>query len=371
MRPVQIDPSDPMVIAYTSGSTGIPKGAVRSFQSHNAFHAITAKEFGFSEKDYSLMVMPVFHINSIVFGLTTLAVGGSVYVYRSTGYDAREFLEVMQDERITFTSLVPAHYYDMLKCNPGDYDLSSVQKMLCSSAPVTTQMKTEIMRFLRNAGLYEAYGLTEGGMGSLLSPHEQFTHPSSIGKPCLETEVLVLDDEGQPVENGKIGRLYLRSPMTFTHYLGLPEETEEAIRKDGFIWTGDMATQDDQGYLYFKGRKGDIINSGGEKISPIGAEGVISELPYVDTVVVIGLYHPRWGEGVTAVIVPKEGYTPSSEEVITAVKRSHLPNHEAPQGVITITKDQLKWVPATKKLNRAALREDMGLKFPEFYTDQR
>ncbi|MCK4613606.1 MAG: AMP-binding protein, partial [Thermoplasmata archaeon] len=143
-----VEPEDTWILLYTSGTTGRPKGVVRSHESYIAFYLINAVDFGFNEHDTCLNIMPLHHVNSTFFTFTFTYIGGSMYVHPARGFKAQEMLEIVERERITFISLIPTHYSLILDL-PAElrkrYDTTSLRKLLCSSAPVQRQMKLEIM----------------------------------------------------------------------------------------------------------------------------------------------------------------------------------------------------------------------------------
>ena len=173
---IEVDDEAPWTITYTSGTTGKPKGVVRSHRSFAAYNWIQGMNFGFSEDDRALLVMPMSHINSIFFSWALVWTGGGICIYNRASFDPEHYIKIMQDEKVTFTSLVPTHYVmllDLPDAVKAKYDVSHMRKLLCSSAPVRKETKIQAMDYWKNAGLYEEYGCTEAGGMTLLRPHEQ------------------------------------------------------------------------------------------------------------------------------------------------------------------------------------------------------
>ena len=231
---VRVDPKEIWIHLYTSGITGRPKGVIRSHESYISFYLINAVDFGFNENDIGLIVMPLCHVNSTFYSFVFTYIGGGVYVHRAHAYDPEEILQIIDREKITYTSLVPTHYILMLNL-PAEvkakYDTSSMRKLLISSAPARRETKLGIMEMFPNAELFEAYGSTEAGLVTLLKPHEQYTKLGSIGKECAGTDILkLLDEEGNEVPVGEVGELYSRGPMMFDEYWKLPEKTASSFR---------------------------------------------------------------------------------------------------------------------------------------------
>jgi len=171
----EVRPSDTWVLIYTSGTTGKPKGVLRSHESHIAYYALNAIDFGFTSNDICMNVMPLCHINSVYFTFTFLYIGASVYIHPALSFRAEEVLEIIEREKITFISLIPTHYNIILSVSDKGrkWDVSSIRKLLCSSAPVRQKMKMEIMDFIPGMQLYVAYDSTELNSVTILQPEEQ------------------------------------------------------------------------------------------------------------------------------------------------------------------------------------------------------
>lgn len=315
----QVRPEDAWVLLYTSGTTGTPKGVVRSHESYVAFYLINGVDFGFTEDDICLNIMPLCHVNSTFFSFTFTYIGASLYIHPARRFDPVEILEIIQRESITFISLIPTHYNLILNV-PSDkrreYDVSSIKKLLCSSAPARKEMKKAVMEMFRGVQLYEAYGSTEAGIVTVLKPHEQMTKLGSIGRESCGTGLVrILDGEGNPVPVGQVGELYSRGPMLFDEYYKLPEKTSESF-KNGWFTARDMAKEDEDGYFYIVDRKDNMIITGGEHVYPSEVEEVIAQHPSVFDVAVVGVPHEKWGEAVRAAVILKEGKTASEQEII-------------------------------------------------------
>jgi len=224
-------PEDIWILIYTSGTTGVPKGVLRTHESHVAFYLLNACDFGFSYHDICLNVMPLCHINSVFYTFTFLYLGGSAYIHPARSFRAEEILEIIEREKITFISLIPTHYNLILNVPPEarKHDVSSIKKLLCSSAPVRKQMKLAIMDFFPGVELYEAYGSTEAGIVTILKPEDQLKKLGSIGYEALGTDfVKILDEEGKEVAPGEVGEIFSRGPMLFSGYYKLPEKTKKS-----------------------------------------------------------------------------------------------------------------------------------------------
>ncbi|MDL2322087.1 AMP-binding protein [Desulfosarcina sp. OttesenSCG-928-B08] len=356
----EVLPEDAWILIYTSGTTGKPKGVIRSHRSHIAFYLINGLDMGFGEDDYCLNIMPLCHINSTFYTFTFLYIGASVYIHPSLFFRAPDLLRIVEAERITFISLIPTHYNLILTVDEENRgrDVSSIRKLLCSSAPVRRQMKQEIMAFFPNAELYETYGSTEAGSVTGLKPKDQMKRAGSIGKEVLGTDfVRLLDIEGNDVPVGEVGEIYSKGPMLFDGYYKLPEKTA-SVFKDGWFSAGDMGRRDDEGYFYIVDRKDNMIITGGENVYPSEVEEVVGSHVDVFDCACIGVPDEKWGEKIVAVVTLKAGVekTAATSDAIQAMCREKLAAYKRPKDVIFIQSEEMPRT-ATGKILHRKLRE--------------
>jgi acyl-CoA synthetase (AMP-forming)/AMP-acid ligase II len=289
---------------------------VRSHESYTAFYLINGVDFGFTEQEVCMTVMPLYHVNSTFFSFAVTYIGGTLYIHPAQNFDPVEVLEIIEREKITFMSLIPTHYSMILSAPKGKHDTSSIKKLLCSSAPARREVKKQVMEFFPGVELFEGYGSTEAGIVTVLKPYEQLTKLGSIGRESCGTDVVkLLDESGDPVPVGEVGELYSRGPMLFDEYYEMPEKTEASFRGKWFT-ARDMARQDEDGYFYLVDRKDNMIITGGEHVYPSEVEEVIGGHPKVMDVAVVGLPDEKWGEAVKAVVVLKEGEKSDEKEII-------------------------------------------------------
>ncbi len=354
-----VAPQDTWILIYTSGTTGKPKGVVRSHESHIAFYLINGIDFGFNEHDVCLNVMPLCHINSTFFTFTFTYIGATVYIHPARSFQPEQILDIIQKQKITFISLIPTHYNLILNSSQKakNYDVSSIRKLLCSSAPVHKKMKLDIMGFFPGVQLYEGYGSTEAGIVTVLKPEDQLRKLGSIGKESLGTDFIkLLDEDGQDVAPGEVGELYSRGPMLFDEYYKLPDKTAQAFQGEWFS-AGDMARKDEDGFYQIVDRKDNLIITGGENVYPSEIEEVVGSNDCVFDCAVIGIPDDKWGEKVVAVVIPKGNETVEiTEKMIADCCKQQMAGYKRPKEILFIKEEDMPRTPTGKILHRK-LRE--------------
>ncbi|MFX1502668.1 MAG: AMP-binding protein [Promethearchaeota archaeon] len=360
---VKVNPEDTWVILYTSGTTGKPKGVIRSHRSYIAFFLINEAEFSFTHQDYGMILMPLSHVNSTFYSFVFTYLGAPVYIHIEYKFEPEKVLKIIADEKITFTSMIPTHY-NLILSLPEEvkqkYDLSSVKSLLTSSAPATKQMKLDVMELFKKTKLFEAYGSTEAGLVTLLRPEDQMKKLGSIGKECIGSDRLkILDEDGNEVPVGEIGELYSRGPQMFDKYYKLPEKTNDSFKGDYFS-AGDMGKKDEDGFYYLVDRKANMIISGGEHVYPSEVEEVVISHPSVVECAVVGLQDYKWGESVTAVcVLNKEVATPDSDAFNKDMHQyceDKLARFKIPKKFLCISSDEMPRTGSGKVIHRR-LRE--------------
>jgi long-chain acyl-CoA synthetase len=331
-----VDERQPFCIAYTSGTTGRPKGVLISHRSRVLTFYASALEWGLGTGRRSIAVAPMYHGAGFAFGYTPVFTGGTISMLRAWNPEA--LLEMIERDRAQSVFLVPTHA-QMIK-SLGDealrrYDLSSLDTLYFNAAALPVALKEWVLDAFPGAGVHELYGSTEGGIITNLRPADARRKAGSVGHPWYLTEVRVVDDEGKPVAAGEPGELFSRSPYLMNGYLNDPEATAACTTDDGFLTCGDVVTVDDEGFIRIVDRKKDLIISGGVNVYPRDVEEAVLRHPSVVEVAVVGVPHETWGETVVAYVVPKPGESLGVEE-LDAHLRPLLAAYKIPKQVVKV-----------------------------------
>lgn len=358
------DAADIWTIMYTSGTTGRPKGVMRTHESYLAQYYLNDVNIGARPTDKVMLVMPMCHVNSIFYSFPYTLLSAPVFVYNMVSFDPVDLLKTIETYKITFVSLVPTHYIMLLSLPEdvrGQIDVSSIRQLLISSAPARKDLKLAIMAYFKNAELWEAYGSTEGGLVTLLRPEDQFKKLGSIGKEIFGTDrIRILDEDRKEVPDGQVGELFYRTPMLFKEYLKEPEKTKLAFF-EGWSSAGDMCYRDPDGYYTLVDRKANMIITGGENVYPSEVENIVGAHEAVKDIAVIGVPDDKWGESVKAIVVLNKGYTPGealAKEILDCTK-GKLAGYKRPKTIDFIGDDEMPRTPTGKILHRI-LRERYG-----------
>jgi fatty-acyl-CoA synthase len=322
---------EPVLILYTSGTTGVPKGALLSHRMLTWNAVNTQISWGLRENDVTPTFAPLFHAGGLNVLTTPLYhCGGTVVLLRSS--EPARILEVIERERCTLVFAVPT-VFQMLMEHPAfeRTDLSSLRFCVTggSSCPLPV-----IRRYgERGLLLRQGYGLTEVGVNCFsLAPEDALRKAGSVGRPVFHSRARIVDEEDRDVARGEVGELVLAGPHVCSGYWRRPEETARAAR-GGWWHTGDLARCDEDGYYYIVGRKKDLFISGGENVYPAEVEQVLLAHPGIAEAAVIGRPDARWGEVGLAVVVPREPGGLSAEEVLTFCA-GRLARYKIPRTVV-------------------------------------
>ena len=312
-RAVDLDREEPASILYTSGTTGLPKGATLShanvvFNSHTA-----ANHSGYTENDRLALFLPIFHVfgQNYIMNATFTACATMV-LYRR--FVPEDILNSIQNDRVTMFFAVPTIYIYLLNMDLSAYDLSSIRYEFSAASTLPNEIADQWHeRFGRP--IYEAYGLTE------CSPFACYNHDfrrkyGSVGTPVENVEIKILDENDNEVPRGEWGEICIKGPGVMKGYWNRPEETAEALR-NGWLHSGDTGTMDEEGYIFIVDRVKDMINAAGFKVWPAEVEEYLYRHPAIKELAVYGVPHPEKGEAVQAAVVLKEGAAATSEEIIS------------------------------------------------------
>lgn len=326
-----IEEWEPMSIPYTSGTTGRPKGVVVSHRSRTLNYLAMSVEYGcYSSEDRSLAVAPLYHGAGLSFALAPIFFGGFCEIVPH--FDPEYVLSRLSEQSITNVFMVPTHFSSIFALSSETLAALQPRDLKCiisNASPLSQVMKERIVEYFGEGLLFECYGSTEGGVVSNLRPYDQLRKERCVGLPFPGTEIELIGEDGEPVNTGEIGEILSLSPYLFNEYWRLPEQTASVIR-DGWYASGDLAYQDDEGYLYIVDRKNDMIISGGINVFPREVEEALLRHPAVLEAAVYGVPDEHWGDAVWASVVLRDGMTVTTEDVLESchtLSRYKRPKH--------------------------------------------
>jgi fatty-acyl-CoA synthase len=359
---ISVEEQDPHVILYTSGTTGFPKGAVLSHQAH-VLHALSlALATGNRPDDVGVVVYPLFHTGGPDCLVLPHFLTSATLVILDGG-DAPAILSAVERHRLTNIFCVPTVWRRLLRrLDEAPCDVSSVRRCLGSSDTLPPDLLDGILaRF--DAEVFVTYGLTEAGciLTVCRLTRDSRAKIGSVGTALPLVELRLVDSSGRKVALGKVGEVTARAPTIMREYWNMPEQTAATLR-DGWLYSGDLARFDEEGYLMIAGRAKDVIISGGENVYPVEVERVLKAHPRICDAAVVGVPDPEWGESVLAVVVPEEEHPPAAEEVIAWV-RERLAGFKKPRYVEFVA--TLPVTTATGKVQKAVLRERYAAQYQQ------
>jgi fatty-acyl-CoA synthase len=299
-----VSPDDPMILMYTSGTTGVPKGALLPHRK-TLFNSLNAQLFfDLTGRDRVLVALPLFHsFGLLILAVPTLYAGGTIFLEKR--FDAAAVWDTVSRHGIHFFGGVPTQFRELLEvlgeAPEGRYDLSSLRFLFTAGSAIPV----ETVRAYQERGLIlkQGFGQTETSILCCLEARDALRKAGSVGRPVFHAEIRVVAIDSfdlephawRPVEPGETGEIVVRGPITMLGYWNQPAATAETLRGD-WLRTGDLATVDDEGFLTLVGRARQMYISGGENVYPAEIEAVYAEHPSVDEVAVVGVPDEKWGE---------------------------------------------------------------------------
>ena len=341
-----VSPEDPVLFVYTSGTTGVPKGAVLTQRNLVAYTNSEIKATGFQKEDSLLLDLPLNHVGGAVMAVVTCLNAGAKLVMVDT-FDPVETLRLIQDEKITIMGQVPAQYaLQLLNPDVEKYDLSSIRTAIVSSQPCPSELILEIQKRM---GIFpqNAYGLTEstGCFTFTLPTDSEEKLKYTVGLPIEGVEMAIVDPDNTMLPRGEVGEVAIRSEYVMKGYWNRPEEDARVFDKNGFLHTGDMGRIDEDGYLVLVGRKKEMYIRGGENVYPPEVEEEIAKYPDIFMVAVLGRPDPIMGEVGRAYVVLKPGSSMQPDELKDFLK-DKLARYKIPEDIII--REQLPLTPLGK-----------------------
>ena len=320
---VPLDRNDASMLLYTSGTTGFPKGAIYTHGSTLLGMFVHVHAIG-SRGTHRVMLPSPLYSAAGTAGIYCATLVGSTSVI--VNFDPETVLETLTREKITFTNLVPTTIQRLLARDDLDrHDLSALDTILYGGSPMPVPLLRDARRRLPHVRFRQTFASTETGTaGTVLEPadhvlaldNRDYEHRLlSCGKPQVGVEVAIFDEEGREAPNGTVGEIGVRTEANMAGFWGNPEATAESMR-NGWVFTGDMARRDEDGYFYLVDRKKDLIVTGAFNVYPSEVERVLQEHPSVLEVAVIGVPSLEWGEAIKAVVVRRPDDSTEASELI-------------------------------------------------------
>ena len=357
-----ITSEDVAQIYYTSGTTGRPKGVMLSHKNVTTHALGTIAEIHLTDRDVWIHVAPLFHLADAWATWAVTWVGGTHVLVRE--FDAKVVLETIEKEKVTLTNLIPTMLNLMVNHQDvGKYDYRSLRVLLSGGAPIAPEVVRKIVETFK-CDYIQTYGMTETSPYLTLSilkehldrlPYEdRLRFKSKTGREFIGVELKVINDRGEEVKKDEkeVGEIIVKGDIVTKGYWKLPEETAKSI-KDGWLYTGDMAVMDEQGYVTIVDRKKDMILTGGENVYSTEIENVLYMHPAILECAVIGVPDEKWGEAVKGIVVLKPGQKATTQEIIQFCKE-RIAHYKAPKSI-----DFIDALPRTGsgKIHKKGLRD--------------
>ncbi len=358
----RITDDDIAQIYYTSGTTGRPKGVMLSHKNVNTHALGTIAELHLTDSDVWIHVAPLFHLADAWATWAITWVGGTHVLIRE--FDAKIVLETIEREKVTLTNLIPT-MLNLMVNHPevGRFDYSSLRVLLSGGAPIAPEVVRKVVETFK-CDYIQTYGMTETSPYltlSILKDHlkklsyeDQLRFKSKTGREFIGVELKVVNERGGEIKRDEkeVGEIIVKGDIVTKGYWKLPEETKKSI-KDGWLYTGDMAVMDEEGYVTIVDRKKDMILTGGENVYSTEVENILYMHPATLECAVVGVPDQKWGEAVKGIVVLKPGQKATAEEIIQFCK-DRIARYKAPKSI-----DFIDALPRTGsgKIHKKGLRD--------------
>jgi acyl-CoA synthetase (AMP-forming)/AMP-acid ligase II len=355
---VKLTAEDDAGLYFTSGTTGDPKATLLCHR--NLEHVASNEVFSHREnrQDCFLLLPPLYHTGGKMHWFGTLMGGGRAVLTTGTErVTAKIILDALANEKVTICMILVPWLQDIVtalergEMKMSDYDISALRLVHSGAQPIPSVLVKRFLKYFPGISYDENYGLTESSGPCLHLGLENFHKLGSFGYPRFSIDAKVIDDKGNEVPRGTVGEIILRGANIMKGYFKNPEKTAAAL-KDGWLYTGDLARQDEEGFISYVDRKKDLIISGGENIYPVDLESVLIGQPKVKDVAIIGIPDDRYGEVVAAIVQAKEG-ADLTEAEMRAYYEPQLPKYAWPRFIYF---DKVPRNP-TGKIEKPKLRE--------------
>lgn len=363
----EIEDDDTTILMFTSGTTGRPKAVPMTHDTFGAYILDNVDPADPEVEEKNVLTVPLYHVAGIQ-GMLAAAYGGRTVVLMQQ-FAVKDWLEIVQDEKADRAMLVPTMIKQIID-DPefSSFNLSSLSVITYGAAAMPFPVIKKAIELFPGVSFINAFGQTETGSTiTMLGPEDHIIEgteeekekklnrlSSSIGKPLPDVEVMIVDENEAPVGPGTVGEIVAMGPRIMSGYWDDEEKTKKAFTKDGWLRTSDRGYMDEDGYIFLAGRADDLIIRGGENISPIEIENVLTSHPKVEEAAVIGVASEEWGQEPRAIVVPKKGETVTEDELI-AHCRDSLASFKRPRSIVFV--DELPRS-ALGKLSRKSLANE-------------
>lgn len=333
LREVRIEPTDPCIFQLSGGTTGIPKLIPRTNNDYAYNSKVAAEVAGVDAESVLLLVLPIAHnlplacpgIQGFLFN------GGAVVLHANT--KPEQMFALIQRHRVTHLKVVPALLIRLIN-DPaiGDFDLTSVQQIQSGGQRMQPEVRLRTRQLFRNAFVQENFGMSEGLLMFVRKGDPEEVLLETCGRPvCEDDEVKLIDDDGREVPDGEVGELACRGPYTLRGYYGVPEYNARQFTPDGFYRSGDLMRRHASGNYVVEGRKKDLINRGGEKISAEEVENLILMYPAVQNVACVPMPDAALGEKMCAYVILRAGTSLTLPELVAFLQTHEIARFKLPE----------------------------------------